>query len=109
MERWLTRERAKIEGERQLIQSMAKAAVNRMEADPQYAEQVIRNHLGTVFARQENKESVMRRALEDLRREPAADEAGPELDPGFMNKFERHAEDAATEELREKWGRVLAA
>jgi hypothetical protein len=31
------------------------------------------------------------------------------LDPDFVNRLERHAEDASTEALREKWGRVLAA
>lgn len=109
MERRLTRERAKIEGEQQLIQSITKAAVDRMAEDPDFAERVARNYLGTAFSRQENKDAVVRHALEDLRRDSSAEDAGPELDPAFANKFERHAEDAATEELREKWGRVLAA
>jgi hypothetical protein len=109
MERRLSRERAKIEGEKQLIEGMTRAALERMSSDPEFAERAIRNHLGTAFERQENKDGVMRHALEDLRREPESEDATPDLDPAFANRFERHMEDAATEQLREKWGRVLAA
>jgi hypothetical protein len=109
MERRLSRDRAKIAGEQQLIQAIKKAAPERMSSDPEFAERAIRNHVGRTFDRQDNKDGVMRHALDDLRRDPAAEEATPELDPAFANKFERHAEDAATEQLREKWGRVLAA
>jgi len=109
MERGLTKDRAEIEGQKQLIEAMTKAAIDRMEKDPEFAERAIRNHLGISLERQENKDAVVRHAIEDLTRNPKAEDASPDLDPAFINKFERHAEDAATEQLREKWGRVLGA
>jgi hypothetical protein len=109
MERRHTVERAKIEGEKQLIEAMTKAAVDRMGKDPDFAERAIRNQLGLSIERQENKDGVVRHAIEDLNRNPTAEDASEALDKSFLNKFQRHAEDAATEELREKWGRVLGA
>src|SRR5205085_1955328 len=92
-----------------LIDAMTKAAVDRMAKDPEFAERAIRNHLNISLDRQENKDGVVRHAIEDLSRNSASLDGSPRLDPGFLNKFERHAEDAATEELRERWGRVLGA
>jgi Protein of unknown function (DUF2806) len=109
MERGLTKDRSEIEGQKQLIEAMTKAAVERMGKDPEFAERAIQNHLGISLERQKNKDAVIRQTIEDLHRNPNAADAGPELDPGFINKFERHAEDAGTEELRHKWGRVLGA
>jgi hypothetical protein len=109
MERGLTKDRAEIEGNKRLIEAITKAAVDRIGNDPDFAERAIRNHLGISLQRQANKDGVVRQAIEDLNRNPNAADANPELDPGFLNKFERHAEDAGTEELRHKWGRVLGA
>jgi hypothetical protein len=109
MERRLTKDRTEIEGQKQLIEAITKAAVDRIGKDPEFAERAIRNHLGISVQRQENKDAVLQHAIEDLSRNPNAADAGPELDAGFINKFERQAEDAGTEELRHKWGRVLGA
>jgi hypothetical protein len=113
LERRLGRERAKIAGEQQLIEAIAKHAVERMDRDEEFAERVTRNYLGSIFSRQDNKDAVVRKAVDDLRRDPIGDEQAhsgqPDLDPLFLNKLERHAEDASTEALQEKWGRVLAA
>jgi hypothetical protein len=109
MERRISKGRAEIDGEKQMIEAMTKYVVDRMGKDPEFAERAIRNRLGQSMNRQENKDGVMRHAIEDLNRNPTAEEASPELDPDFLNRFERHAEDATTEQLREKWGRVLGA
>jgi hypothetical protein len=87
---------------------MSKAAIKLIKTDPAFAERAIENYLGKMAVQQENKDQVVRNAVEDLRRDPTANEAG-ELDPAFLDRFERHAEEAGTEALREKWGRVLAA
>ena len=115
MERHHARERADIEldqakrdGERQLVEAMTKATIEKINMDPVFAERAIRNHLDRITSRQENKDGVVRQAIEDLRRDPAADEGGDKVDPVFLDRLERHAEDASTDELREKWGRVLA-
>jgi hypothetical protein len=66
-----------------------------------------------VFQKQVNKDQVLLEALEDLRHDPpseAASTAGKtELEEEFLNRFEQYAEGASTEQLRQKWGRVLSA
>jgi hypothetical protein len=109
VERRNVQERTRIEGERRLVEAIRDGALERMKMDPAFADRVTQNYLRSLVSRQENKDSVARHAIEDLRGNPQAKEAGPELDPDFVNRLERHAEDASTEALREKWGRVLAA
>lgn len=87
--------------------------VEMIHADPALAERALERHLGSIGRRQENKEAVVALALEDLTNSPPSEEqndAGPEaLDETFLNRLERFAEDATSEQLRERWGRVLAA
>ena len=109
IERRNVEERTKIEGKRQLVEAVRDHALARMKTDPEFADRAVRAFLDSLIAKQENKDEVVRQALEDLRRDPHSEGDAPELDPAFMNKLERHAEDASTEQLREKWGRVLAA
>jgi hypothetical protein len=109
IERRNVEERAKMEAGRQLVDAIRDHALSRLETDPEFADRVTRNYLDRLIARQQNKDGVVRHAIEDLRRNPQAEDGGDSLDPPFLNKFERHAEDATTEQLREKWGRVLAA
>jgi hypothetical protein len=103
------RARTKIEGERQLMDAMRNHAIDRMKTDREFADRAVDNYLRSIGFRQENRDAVARLAIEDLRRDPRATAGGQALTPDFMNKLERHAEDAASEEAREKWGRVLAA
>lgn len=87
--------------------------VEMIHADPALAERALERHLGSIGRRQENKEAVISLALEDLSQSPPNEDqnnAGPEaLDDGFLNRFERVAEDATSDQLRERWARVLAA
>lgn len=108
-ERHIIQERTRIEGERLLVEAIRDRALERMTNDPHFADRAVESYLRSIAARQENKDQVAQVAIEDLQRNSRATEAGPELDPSFLNRFERHAEDASTDALREKWGRVLAA
>lgn len=87
--------------------------VEMIHADPTIAERALEQHLGSVGRRQENREAVVTLALEDLRQHPPTDEqndSGSEkLDEDFFGRFERFAEDATSDQLRERWGRVLAS
>jgi hypothetical protein len=109
VERRIVQERTRIEGERLLVDAVRDQALERMKSDPDFADRAIENYLRSIAVRQENKDRVAQVAIEDLQRDSRAAEAGPELDPAFLNRLERHAEDASSEALREKWGRVLAA
>lgn len=97
----------------QTINTLTELALDRLKVDPALMERAITSHLEKIVERQGNKDAVLNEAIEDLRRQAPTDEemsSGPdELSDAFQNRFERYAEDATTDELREKWGRVLAA
>lgn len=107
------RERARNAQDVKLIEALGDKRVQMLDHDPTYAEQVLEQQLRTTARRIENKAQTVRLAIEDLRTSPPTDEqseAGPEeLDPDFLNRFERYAEDATSDQLREKWARVLAS
>ncbi|MER8641418.1 DUF2806 domain-containing protein [Mesorhizobium sp. M1252] len=94
------------------IETVAALGLERLKTDPDFAERAIRSHLDSMFAGQENKDAVLAKAVEDLRNQPPTEgeaTSGSEtLDEAFVRRFDRFAEAATTEELREKWGRVLA-
>ncbi|WP_181315848.1 DUF2806 domain-containing protein [Rhizobium sp. JAB6] len=107
------RRRAKTEGERQLIEAAAKYGVERMNADDEFANRALENHFKKIAQQQVNKDAVVAEALEDLRQNPPSEEeslAGPaNVSDEFMNRFEQYAESASTDELRQRWGRVLSS
>ncbi|MER8768959.1 DUF2806 domain-containing protein [Mesorhizobium sp. M0092] len=94
------------------IEAVTALGLDRLKTDPDFAERAIRNHLDSVFARQENKDAVLTKTIDDLRAKPPTDveanSGADSLDESFVRRFDRFAEAATTEELREKWGRVLA-
>lgn len=107
------RKRAKTEGERQLIEAAAQYGIARMGQDNEFAERAYGNHFRKVASQQLNKDAVVAEALNDLRSQPvdiqSSGDNGPDaLSEEFMDRFERYAEGATTEQLRERWGRILA-
>jgi hypothetical protein len=112
LEGGLSRRRAHIEGERALIEAAAKYGVERMGLDDEFAKRAFENHFKKIAQAQINKDAVVGAAVEDLRQNVPSDEqaaSGPELvSEEFMGRFEGYAETATTEQLRERWGRILA-
>ncbi|MBX5268561.1 DUF2806 domain-containing protein [Rhizobium sp. NLR17b] len=106
------RRRAKTEGERQLIEATARYGMERMQMDEAFANRAFENHFRKIAGQQVNKDAVVVEAIEDLRRTPPTDqeaEAGPAaVSEEFISRFEKFAEGASSEELRERWGRILA-
>lgn len=106
-------DRSLIDREVRINHAVTEKLVEMIHEDRSIAERVLEQHFGKLGIRQENKEAVVTLALEDLRNSPPSDtqnESGPEqLDDDFLNRFERYAEDASSDALRERWARVLAA
>lgn len=111
IERKLLRQRAVAAGEVEFIAAVTRFGVEKLHYDPKFAERAAEKYFQRVFEKQENKDGVLREALEDLRHEPPhAIEAGQtRLDDQFLDRLEHYAESASTEQLRQKWGRVLSA
>jgi hypothetical protein len=107
------RARAKTTADVELIEALGARRVAMVNANPELAAQAIDQHLSKIGRRHANKLASVKAALEDLTANPPD---GPqeqsetnELDLDFLNRYERYAEDATSDQLRERWGRVLAA
>lgn len=107
------RKRAKTAGEVKLIEAVAQYGVDRASNDEAFAERALANHFRKIGARQANKDAVLAEALEDLRNDPPSEESansGPEfLNEQFIVRLESYAETASTDDLRQRWGKVLAS
>lgn len=105
--------RAKMEGEKRIIEATAARAVELIGTDDAFAARALAGQFGDFARKQINREAVAAVAIEDLQNSPpsSAEAAnGPdELDPEFIDRFQTYAEEASTEHLRERWGRVLAS
>jgi hypothetical protein len=110
MERKVQRERAVAAGEVELVAAVTKYGVEKLQHDPAFAERASEKYFQRVFERQQNKDGVLLEALEDLRHEPPnqAEAEDGKLDDQFLDRLEHYAESATTEQLRQKWGRVLS-
>jgi hypothetical protein len=106
------RRRAKNNGERQLTEAATRFGIQQMSVDDEFAVRSYEALFRKAAKAQLNKEAVVAEALSDLRTQPPTDEqaaAGPDqVGDAFMDHFERYAEAATTDDLRERWGRILA-
>ncbi|MCA0278887.1 MAG: DUF2806 domain-containing protein [Proteobacteria bacterium] len=96
-----------------MIHALGDLGMDRLKSDPDFAARAVENFLPSLMRRQANKDAVLDLALEDLRQTPPSDDAADgcaeALDDTFLNRFERYAEEATTEQMRERWGKVLAS
>lgn len=105
-------ERAKSKARLEAIEAVKALGLQQLRENPEQAAIALGQHFESVFGRQENKIGVVREALRNLEESVAhaeCDANQQHVDEGIMARFERYAEDASTEELRAKWGKVLAA
>lgn len=107
------RSRAKGEADVAAIRRAGEMRLELLDQDPATAQRIYDQHLKVIGRRHQNKVAVAQIAVEDLTRQPPSEEESASgadaLDSGFMDRFERYADDATTDQLRERWGRILAA
>ncbi|MGX1745017.1 MULTISPECIES: DUF2806 domain-containing protein [unclassified Brevundimonas] len=112
IERIAQKGRAKTDTQVAAIKALGEKQLEAIHSDPDFAARAMQQHLKVIGTRQENKTEAVRAALEDLRETPPTEEqnnsGGEQLDDAFLNRWERYAEDATSDQLREKWGRILA-
>lgn len=113
IERIAQKGRAKTDTQVAAIKTLGEKQLEAIHSDPDFAARAMQQHLKVIGVRHENKTEAVRAALEDLRETPPTEEqnnsGGEQLDDAFLNRWERYAEDATSDQLREKWGRVLAS
>ncbi|WP_122002787.1 DUF2806 domain-containing protein [Brucella intermedia] len=104
--------REKTQGEVAIIRKAAEFGIQEMHTDHDFAKRAFETHYKGILREQENREAVVVNALEDLRSDPMSEDAmsaGPEeLSEEFLGRFEEYAKSASTEELRERWGKILS-
>ena len=84
-------------------QQAAEMAIN----DPEVMHRATNSLISSTYRKQNNKEAVAAITIEELKEEPPPTEStGPSED--WMNRFERYAEDASSEDLRIMFGKILA-
>lgn len=87
--------------------ALAERAATMAVEDPEIMGRAVDSLLASQYRKQENKEEVAKLAIEDLNETPPpSDSEGPSDD--WMNKFERYAEDASSDELRLMYAKLLA-
>ena len=110
-----SRIRAKSVKEVKLIEAETSAAEQIIENDEEVARLIGEHNLQRHLEHATNKASVVRKSIEYLAEtdsdisgseEPASEDA--QLDDDWLNYFERHAEHASSERMRDLWARVLA-
>jgi hypothetical protein len=91
---------------------VATAAAKLAASDTNVVARAAHNLLAKEYRRQRSKEDIALRTIELLKEEPISEPSTPEppknVDEDWLNVFERYAEDASSERLKEMWARVLA-
>ena len=105
--------RAAASANEKLTGALTDYAIEQLHADPAFAQRALAHHLESTLRSQNNRERVVSEALEDLRREPPSAEqatSGPDtISPEILDRLENYASGASTQEVQERWGRVLAS
>lgn len=95
-----------------VTRALTKAAAELAASDKELVERALQSWLPTQLRRQENKERVVQLAIDELQSSAINDntkgEHKSEVDPDWLNSFERFAEDASSEKVQRLWAKVLS-
>lgn len=106
------RKRAESDAEVDLIRAVGQQAALLASSDPDIVRRSIDQYARSILRKQKNKDAVVAQAIEQIKISPASsmeNEGEDTLSEEFMDRFEAYAEHASTEDLQERWGRVLAS
>jgi hypothetical protein len=97
------------EARAEVSRALAKAVAAEVSADRNLMQRATQNFLAKELRAQSNKEGVAKKAIEHLAEGSGASDDKPATpDEDWLNAFERYAENASSEKVRDLWGRVLA-
>ncbi|MGF6157757.1 hypothetical protein M2267_003016 [Ensifer sp. KUDG1] len=89
------------------MKAIGEAAAKSASSQPELVDRAVERFAGDLSRKQDNREGVARLTVGYLKIDPPPlDAPGPTDD--WMNVFERHAEDASSEDFRDLWARILA-
>ena len=91
----------------EVTQALATQTAKTAVTDPEIMERAKTAMVGQFYRRQVNKEAVAMKTIKNLQADPAPEHSdGPSED--WLAKFERHAEDASSDQLRSLFAKLLA-
>lgn len=90
-----------------IVKAVAVASSHTAVADEALLGRALDRYISEIYRKQENREGVAKQAIEALMDVPP-NEGAVEPEADWMNVFERHAENATSDSMRQVWGRVLA-
>lgn len=96
----------KTEAKSLMTKTLAGASAELVKNDPALVQRAVEAFIAKEIRHQHNRESVAKKAIEDLGSTPEAEATKPDDD--WLNIFSRYAEDASSERLQEVWGRILS-
>lgn len=99
--------RDKTDARTALSQAIAEHVKTQAVGDPDVMERAMNSMLSRSYRAQVNKDSVAKAAIEDLSETPPKEDNGGVSDV-WMDKFERHAEEAGSVDLQLLFGKILA-
>jgi hypothetical protein len=99
----------KREARSQVSNALAKAVAAEVATDRDLIQRAAQSFLAKELRSQTNKEAVAKKAIEHLSDDSGSSDPNPRApEDDWLNVFERYAENASSEKLRDLWGRVLA-
>lgn len=102
------KQRAKSRGEVALLENIVEYGIKELGANPDQAERAFRQHFRKVIVAQENKDEVLRHAIEDLRERPPLSDTPGSISEDFFQRFESFSEAASNDSIRQVFGKILA-
>ncbi|MDQ0135036.1 hypothetical protein J2T08_002957 [Neorhizobium galegae] len=96
------------EARKTIMQAIAKASANAAVADPELLDRALERHVAELYKKQENREDVARRTVEQLATEPNQANMSDGPSDEWMDVFERDAANANSGRLRDLYSRLLA-
>lgn len=99
------------DGRSVVAKALAQAVAEKAVASPDLLERAERTLLGRVLRQQQSIEAVVAKSINYLEASAPGDATHPpedEVSDDFLNRFQTHASDAASEELRDLFARILA-
>jgi hypothetical protein len=99
--------KAEAAGSVRIIEALSMAAATRAGNDPELVERAIDHFTSKLLRGQENREAVVRGALDELKNDPPTASNGV-IDDDWLDIFSRYAERRSDPEMRAYLGRVLA-
>lgn len=113
VERKLEIEEAKTRAAVAFVDAVGQVAAANVSKERALVDRAVEQYAKLIVRKQENLEAVVQEAVSQIAAEPRLSPGKPEepevLEEPFLDRFESYASGASSDELRLRWGRVLAA